>query len=105
MLKLKIKKGDTVQVIKGEDRGKRGKVLMINLSERRAIVEGINTVKKHRRKTRQDQQAGIVELETPVSISNLMLFCKHCNAPVKAGITVLKDGTRSRFCRSCKETL
>jgi large subunit ribosomal protein L24 len=101
----KIKRGDTVQVIKGDDRGKKGKILRIFSVEGRAIVEGINLVKKHKRKTQQDQQGGIVSVETPISISNLMIFCKHCGHPVRAGFIALKDGTKSRICRVCKEEI
>jgi len=102
---LKIKKGDTVQVIKGKDRGKKGKVLRISPDENRTIVEGLNLIKKHRRKTREDQQGGIVSIEAPINISNLMLLCKNCNRAVRVGFTLLKDGTKSRFCKSCKEAI
>lgn len=102
---FKIKRDDTVQVIKGKDNGKKGKVLKILPKESRAIVEGINLVKKHRRKTQQDQQAGIVSIEAPISLANLMFFCKHCNRPTRLGFTTLKDGTKSRFCKVCKEVL
>ncbi|MCX5702376.1 MAG: 50S ribosomal protein L24 [Candidatus Omnitrophica bacterium] len=101
----KIKKGDTVQAIKGKDKGKKGKVLKVLFKEQRVIVEGINLVKKHKRKTQQDQQGGIVSIEAPIKSSNLMIFCKHCNRPVRVGFTVLKDGTKSRLCRACKEAL
>jgi len=102
---LKIKKGDIVQVVAGEDRGKKGKVLTILTGEKRVLVEGVNLIKKHKRQTRQDQQGGIVSMEAPISISNLMFFCKHCNHPTKIGFTILKDKTRSRYCRKCKETI
>lgn len=101
----KIKKGDTVRAIKGRDKGKEGKVLSVLRSERRAIVEGLNLVKKHRRKTQQDQQGGVIAIEAPINLSNIMLVCKHCNRPVRAGISVLKDGTKSRICRRCKEAI
>ncbi len=102
---LKIRKGDLVQVIKGKDRGKSGKVLRTLLSNKRVIVEGVNLVKKHKRQTRQDQQGGIVSVESPISISNLMYFCKRCNKPARLGAQVLKDNTKLRICRSCKETV
>ncbi|MFH0935898.1 MAG: 50S ribosomal protein L24 [Candidatus Omnitrophota bacterium] len=100
---FKIKKGDTVQIIAGKDRGKKGKVLELLPEGRRALVEGLNLVKKHKRQTRQDQQGGIVSIEAPLSISNLMVLCRQCNRPVRVGFTVLKDGSKSRFCKSCKE--
>lgn len=102
---LKIKRGDTVEVIKGKDRGKKGKVLSVLVKEKRAIVEGINLVKKHRRRRREDQQSGIVAIENPLSLANLMFFCRHCNRPVRVGVMLLKDGGKSRFCRSCKEVI
>lgn len=102
---LKIRKDDTVQVIKGRDRGKKGKILQVYFKENRCLVEGINLVKKHKRQTRQDQQGGIVSIESPISISNLMFFCKHCNHPARVGFSTAKDGTKSRVCKSCKETI
>jgi large subunit ribosomal protein L24 len=101
----KIKKSDMVQIIKGKDKGKKGKVLIVYKETNRALVEGLNLVKKHRRRTQQDQQGGIVSMESPLAISNLMLFCKTCSRPVRAGFTNLKDGTKVRICRSCKETV
>lgn len=102
---LKIRRGDIVQVTKGRDKGKKGKVLKLFLAEKRAIVEGINLLKKHKRKTQQDQQGGIVSIEAPISISNLALLCKSCNHPTRVGFKVLADGTKSKFCRACNEAL
>lgn len=102
---LKIKRGDIIQVIKGRDTGKKGKVLSISSDEKRALVEGINLVKKHKRKTQQEQKGGIVSIESPIAVSNLMFSCKHCNRPVRIGFTILKDGTKSRFCKACKEPI
>jgi len=102
---FKIKKGDTVEVVKGKDRGKKGKILSVLPSSVRAIVEGINMVKKHKRRTREDDKGGIISIETPISITNLMLFCKNCNRGRRVGFTILKDGTKTRFCKNCKEAL
>ncbi len=102
---LKIKKNDIVQATKGKDRGKKGKVLEILPDGLRALVEGINLVKKHKRKTQQDQQGGVISIESSISVSNLMLFCKHCNHPTRIGFKVLEDKTKPRSCKSCKETL
>jgi len=102
---LKIKKGDTVQVIRGDDKGKKGKVLRITPDARRVIVEGVNLVKKHKRKTQQDQQGGIVAIETPMSMANVMLVCKRCNEPVRVGFVKLQDQTKYRICKSCKEAV
>lgn len=102
---IKIKRGDLVQVIKGRDRGKKAKILRFFPQQQKAIVEGINLVKKHKRRTREDDKGGIVSLEAPISISNLMLFCKSCNRPTRIGFTLLTDGTKSRVCRKCKEVI
>jgi len=102
---LKVKKGDTVVAIKGKDKGKKGKVLNIFLDSRKALVEGVNLAKKHRRQTRQDQQAGIVSIEMPIPLANLMVFCKGCNRPGRIGFVVNKDGTKSRVCKKCKGVL
>ena len=102
---LKLKKGDIVVAIKGKDKGKKGKVLSLSLTSGRALVEGMNLAKKHKRQTRQDQKGGIVSIEMPISISNIALICKACNRPVKVGFSLLKDGTKSRICRSCKEVI
>ena len=101
----KIKKGDTIQVIKGKDSGKKGKVLSVSLESGRALIEGINLAKKHKRQSSQDQKGGIISIEMPISVSNIALVCKSCNHATKVGFTVLKDGTKSRICKSCKEAI
>lgn len=101
----KIKKGDTIQVTKGKDRGKKGKVLSVSLETGRALVEGINLAKKHKRQSSQDQKGGIISIEMPLSVSNIALVCKSCNHAAKVGFTISKDGTKSRICRSCKEVI
>jgi large subunit ribosomal protein L24 len=101
----KIRKGDTVQITKGKDKGKKGRVLFLLSEGKRALVEGLNMVKKHKRQTRQDQQGGIVSIETPINISNLQFVCKHCNRAVRLGFSVLKDGTKTRICKNCKEPI
>jgi len=102
---FKIRKGDLVQVIKGKDAGKRGKVLKVYPGQGRVIVEGVNFLKKHKRRTQQDQQGGIVSIEAPLAISNLMLVCKSCSKPVRVGFMVQQDGSKVRFCKSCKEVI
>lgn len=99
----KIKKNDIVTVLAGKDKGKSGKILAVFPRKNEALVEGINFVKKHRRRTREDQQSGIIQKEAPIDLSNVALFCKGCNSPTKVGFDVLKDGTKTRFCKRCKE--
>ena len=102
----KIKKNDTVYVLAGRDKGKTGRAFKVFPKEDRALVEGINYVKRHTRKTQsQDQQGGIIQKESPIHISNLALFCKTCNKYARVGINILADGTKSRYCKRCKEVI
>lgn len=101
----KIKKNDIVYVLSGKDKGKTGKVFMVNARAGKAFVEGINYVKKHMRKTKQEQQGGIVQKESPIRLSNIAPLCKTCNKPARMGISTLADGTKSRFCKRCKEVI
>ena len=101
----KIKKGDIIQATKGKDKGKKGKVIQIFSERGKALVEGINLAKKHKRQTRQDQKGGIVSIEMPIALSNIMLVCKHCDRATRVGFSLLKDGTKSRVCKSCKEAI
>ena len=101
----KIKHNDLVQVTAGRDKGKKGKVLRLSYESNRAIVEGINLVKKHQRRTQQDQQAKIIVIPSAVHISNLLLMCKNCNRPTRVGVSVIKDGTKSRICKKCKQVI
>jgi large subunit ribosomal protein L24 len=102
---LKIRKNDIVLVIAGKDKGKTGKVLKVLPAQSRAIVEGINMVKKAARKTREDQQGGIIHRENPMSMSNLMVSCPKCSRPTRIGATKLADGTKARICKKCQEIL
>ena len=100
---FRIKKNDTVKVIAGKDKGKKGKVITVFPKIDKALVEGVNFVKKHMRKTQQEQQGGIVQKEMAIHLSNLMLICKRCNKPVRVGFSFLKDGSKIRSCKSCGE--
>ena len=102
---LKIRKNDIVICRAGRDEGKKGKVLSVLPKQNRALVEGINFIKRHTRKTREDQQGGIVQKEAPIQISNLMLFCNKCNKAVKVSFTLLKDGKKARVCTRCREVI
>jgi large subunit ribosomal protein L24 len=102
----KIRKNETVQVVKGKDKGKKGKVLRIDIESNKALVEGVNMVKKHKRQTRQDQSGGIVSVEIPIALSNLMLICTRCNRASRIGFKINQaDGSKVRFCKSCKEVI
>jgi large subunit ribosomal protein L24 len=101
----KIKKGDIVQVLKGKDRGKKGKVINVFFSAGKALVEGCQLAKKHRRQTRQDQKGGITDIEMPVQLSNLSLVCKACDKPTRIGFKTAADGTKERICKHCQGVL
>ncbi len=102
---LRIKKDDQVVVIAGKDKGKAGKVLQVIPETQRVLVEHINMVKKARRRTQTNQQGGIVEIEAPIHISNLMLVDKKTNKPARFGVSVLKDGTKVRVSKKNAEVI
>ena len=102
---MKIRKNDTVLVIAGKDKGKKGKVRFAYPKDERIIVEGINFIKRHTRARGQVRQAGIIDLEAPVQVSNVMLICNKCNHPARIGFRFLEDGRKVRFCRSCDEVI
>jgi large subunit ribosomal protein L24 len=104
-VKYPIRKNDMVMVIAGRERGKTGKVLKVIPDRARVIVERMNVVKRHSKPRGAASPGGIVEKEAPIAISNVMVFCEKCNAPVRVGTKVAADGTRSRVCRRCGEAL
>jgi large subunit ribosomal protein L24 len=102
---MKIRKNDTVLVIAGKDRGKKGKVRKALPKNDEVIVEGVNMIKRHSRAKGQARQAGIIELEAPLDISNVMLICNKCNKPTRVGFRFLSDGRKARVCRTCEEII
>ena len=102
---MKIRKNDNVLVINGKDRGKKGKVRFAYPKKERLVIEGINFIKRHSRTRGQARQAGIIELEAPIHISNVLLFCSKCNHPTRVSFSFLEDGRKVRFCRSCGEVI
>ena len=96
MMKLKIKTGDTVKVIAGEEKGKEGKVLRVDREKNRAIVEGLNLVKKHTKPNAQNPQGGIVDKEASIHISNLSLIDPKTKKATRVGFEV-KDGKKVRI--------
>jgi large subunit ribosomal protein L24 len=101
----RIKKNDNVYVLSGRDKGKSGRVFKVYPDAGKALVEGINYVKKHARKSQANPQGGIVQKESPIAVSNLAVLCKTCNKPARLGMNVLADGTKSRYCKRCKEVI
>ncbi|MFH0806415.1 MAG: 50S ribosomal protein L24 [Candidatus Brennerbacteria bacterium] len=104
MLKIKIKKGDTVVMRSGKDRGKSGKVLHVSPTRGRLSVEGANLVKKHVRPKRQGEKGDLVSVPRTVPFGAVALFCSKCNRGVKVGVKV-NENTRTRVCRRCGSTI
>jgi large subunit ribosomal protein L24 len=102
---MKIRKNDTVLVIAGKDKGKKGKVRFAYPKEERVLVEGVNFIKRHSRAQGAVRQAGIIEREAPIRVSNVMLLCSKCNHPARIGFRFLADGKKVRVCRSCGEVV
>lgn len=101
--KFKIRKDDTVELIAGKDKGKRGAVVRVLRDKDRVIVAGVNLVKKAMRKKSQQDRGGIVEIEAAIHISNVMIVCKKCG-PTRIGYKI--DGSKKiRVCRKCGEAL
>ncbi len=100
----KIKKDDLVEVIAGNERGKRGKVLRLLRDRDRVVVEKVNLVRKHK-KADQMSQGGILDMEAPLHLSNVAVVCAKCDRPVRLGFKVLENGSKVRACKRCGETL
>ena len=100
-----VRRGDTVAVIAGRERGKRGKVLRVLPVGGRVLVEKLNMMKKHQRPTQKLRQGGIIEREGPLALSNVLPICGRCDKPSRTGFTMLADGRKSRVCRRCGESV
>jgi large subunit ribosomal protein L24 len=105
MRSVHIRRGDTVGVIAGRERGKRGKVLRVLPEKSRVLIEHVNMVKKHQRPTQKLRQGGIIEREGPLALSNVLVVCPRCDKPARTGIKVLTDGRKVRTCRRCGESI
>ncbi len=103
--KSRIRKGDTVVVIAGRDRGKSGKVLSVDRSKGKLIIEKINMIKRHTKPNQKVKQGGILEREAPLAISNVMFLCPVTQKPTRLGVRMLDDGRRVRFSKKSKETV
>ena len=102
---IRIRKNDTVMIMKGRDSGKTGRVMKLLPAVDKAIVEGRNFVKKHAHKTQKNPQGGIIQIESPIALSNIMPVCPKCSKPTRVGIVAGKDGAKTRICMKCKEAL
>ena len=100
---MKIKKGDTVQVITGNDAGKTGRVIKVFIDRDRIVVEGVNIIKKHARPTQDNPQGGIIEKEATIHISNIMMVAG--GKPTRVGYKILKDGRKVKFAKTTGEVI
>ncbi len=104
-LKLHVKKNDTVKILAGKERGKTGKVLKAYPAKQRVIVERLNMIKKHTRRSSQGQGGGIIEREGTIHVSNVMLVCPACKQATRVGKKFLEDGAKVRVCKKCGEVV
>lgn len=103
-LKIHVRKGDTVEIISGKDKGKRGKVLSALPKKGKILVEGVNMLTKHQKARGANQQGGIIHQEGPLFASKSMLVCKKCNKATRISNRILDDGSKVRVCKVCGET-
>jgi large subunit ribosomal protein L24 len=104
-VKTRIKKGDTVMVIAGRERGKTGKVLSLRPTDAKIVVEKLNIIKRHTKPSQKVRQGGILEREAAIALSNVMYYCGNCQKAVRLGIKTLDDGRRVRVCKKCKDVV
>ena len=102
---MRIRNGDNVLVIAGRDKGKTGRVERNLPREGRVVVEGVNVVTKHMRGQPGVRQAGRIQFEAPIHVSNVVLICNKCNQPTRPRITFLETGARVRICNKCQEVI
>jgi len=105
MNSLSIKKNDTVVVLSGKDKGKQGKVLSTQPKAGKVLVEGINIVQRHTKPQKQGEEGGIIKKEAPIYASKVMRVCPKCGKPTRAAVKIEADGSRSRVCKKCGETI
>jgi large subunit ribosomal protein L24 len=98
---MHIRRDDQVEVITGDDHGMRGKVLRVDTAKGRVIVEGINRVYRHLRRSRKNPQGGRLEIEAPLALSNILVVCPKCDKGVRLGLKKEADGKKRRVCRKC----
>jgi large subunit ribosomal protein L24 len=101
-VEINVRKNDRVVVITGKDRGKTGRVIEVHPRKHKILVEGVNVVKRHNKaNTRRGIQGGILERESPIDVSNVMVICSHCHVATRVGHQVLEDKRRHRACKKC----
>lgn len=104
MTKLHVKKGDTVLVLSGKDKGKQGKVILAMPKKDKVVVEGANKIKRHTKPNQNNPQGGIITKEAPLHVSKVMLVCPACNKAARTGKKEV-NGKFVRFCKKCNEVI
>lgn len=104
-VKMKIKKGDNVEVTLGKDKGRQGKVKAVFIRERKVLVEKINVAKKHVKAQSQDKPGGILEIERPIFVSKVALVCPKCKKKTRVAFQLSPKGKKLRVCRRCSSML
>jgi large subunit ribosomal protein L24 len=104
---VNVRKGDTVMVLTGKDRGKRGTVERVEHTKRGLgiVVQGLNMAKRHQRPRSRTQTAGILDLPVPIHVSNVQVVCPRCDKPTRVGVAIREDGSRVRVCKQCGEQI
>jgi large subunit ribosomal protein L24 len=102
---VKLRKGDRVQVLAGKDRGKTGTITFAYPSTGKVVVDGLNVAKKHQKAQGATMQAGIIDKEMPMPVSNVAIVCPSCSKPTRVGYRFEPDGTKVRICRKCEGDL
>lgn len=105
IVKLHVKKGDTVLVLSGKDKGKKGKVIEALPKKGKIVIEGVNKVKRHTKPTQKMPQGGIIVKEAPVHAAKAMLVCPSCDKPTRIKKTALASGNKARTCKHCGEII
>ena len=105
MNKVHVKTGDTVVVLNGKERGKKGKILAVSPKEGKVIIEGVNMVSKHVKPRRMGDAGGIVKAEGAMYASKVQIVCPRCGKPTRVGHKLYEDGTKERICKKCGEAL
>lgn len=102
---MKIRKGDTVKILQGKDKGKKGKVLQIFPKSERLVVEGVNKMVKHLRPKKEKEGGQKVEFDGPFAASNVMLICPKCNKGTRIGYKIMENKKKARACKKCNEII
>ena len=101
MANMKIKKGDTVVVLSGKDKGKKGKVLTVMPKDGKVIVEKVNVISRHQKPRKQGEEGGIIKREAPIYACKVMRVCPKCDKPTRPAHKTLADGKKVRVCKKC----